>query len=174
MGQLLATIGLASGTCVIYVAALAKAPKARELAATLSQLMPLRGWTPVAAASGVIVLEFATVVVVVSGSPVIAAVMFCLLGLGFAAAGTRALLQETTVACACFGSTSHVLGWRQIAALPAWGLVALCADEAGHEAGSARVLALAVVTVIYVVMWSIPALRGWSTARADRRALAGA
>lgn len=71
-------------------------------------------------------LELATAVLLLTGAArPAAALLVAGLGTGFGAAGLIATLRRTRIPCACFGPLdSGTLGWRQVALVPVWLLVA--------------------------------------------------
>jgi len=79
----------------------------------------------VACAAATIELATGAALVLVPGSPATATALAGL-GMVFAGTGALALMRRIHVNCACLGAiSSSTLGWRQIALLPGWILVAV-------------------------------------------------
>lgn len=73
------------------------------------------------ASIGLVVVELATVLVIVSGiSASLSSALLAILGLLYAGAGAWNLLSGKDLACACFGASERQLGWPQLALLPVW------------------------------------------------------
>lgn len=94
------------------------------------------------------------------------------LAIAFLGAGVVALRRETPVLCACFGSSTTLLGWRQIATTPVWlavvGLLSSVPDDT--ERGVGPVL----IAVSAAIVWlSMRLRRSYAQARADRLAAPG-
>jgi hypothetical protein len=168
-----ATLLVVAGTAALTWAGLEKARDRAPLAATLAALgLPRRLATPGAIA--VPAVELGTVLCVVLAAPVpIAAVLFAGLGIGFAAAGVRALTAKRVITCACFGSSERRLGWFQVVTLPLWLLTAWASAELPASMLQLRIATFASAMLLLAVVRAIPALRRGVAARADRRALAG-
>jgi hypothetical protein len=120
---------------------------AGELAVAALMIVPVPAWASAAAVAGV--------------------------GTVFAAAGVRAVRLRARIRCTCFGrlGRGRDLGWRQVAAWPAW-LVAAAVVAWWEPAGAVERMtvvtgAVAAVTVAY--SWLVVRVTG--RARADRVAL---
>lgn len=161
------------GCAVLMWAGLEKARDRRPLASTLAGLGASPGLAGIVSLA-VPAAELGTVAVVVAGGlRYLSGWVFIALGVGFAAAGALSKLTDRQVACACFGSTATVLGWRQLAALPLWMITGLAAMRLPGYTIRDRLAVLATGLVAITVLRAVPAIRGGLAARADRRGLAG-
>jgi hypothetical protein len=97
------------------------------------------------------------------------------LGIGtvFAAAGAYAIRIGANVACACFGQLGrqHRLGWRQIQALPLWGLLAIGVVIWQPSTTEQRISLVYAAIVGVLVIYGYLLARAVARARADRMAL---
>jgi len=95
----------------------------RSIQATL-EILGLPGGAGLAASLGAVEIIAAVTMIVLPGSWVPAALIIALAGI-FGSAAVVALRRRLQVDCACFGPlASGELGWRQIALVPLWILVA--------------------------------------------------
>jgi Methylamine utilisation protein MauE len=120
-------------------------------------------------------LELSVVAMTVAGMQIVPAVVVILLAASFAIAGIVALVSGTTVPCPCFGAASKgYLGWRQVAALPLWGVGAWAAWNPRIGNLDARLIAFTTGISILTAARAAVAVRAGISARQDRRAMAGA
>jgi Methylamine utilisation protein MauE len=167
------TVVAAAGCAVLAWAGLEKARNRVPLAQTLAALGVPRVAAS-AAAVAVPLAELAAAGIVIAGGPgVVPAVLFTVLGLGFAAAGAVSLASGETVACACFGSSERTLGWPQLVALPFWLLAAWSVAHMPAFGLRDRAVTFAGGIVLLAATRAVPALRAAAGARSDRRALLG-
>jgi hypothetical protein len=96
------------------------------------------------------------------------------LGLAFAAAGTRALLLGKEIRCACFGHAGRgPLGWAQLLVLPLWLAAAYAVYSWTPATTEQQAALLASVMVLLPAIRAFPVARAVMAAREDRRAMAG-
>jgi hypothetical protein len=165
-----ATAIVASG--VLFWAGLEKIRDRAPLTATLGGLGVPERLADVSARL-VPVAELATVALVVADmSRLASGVMFALLGGGFAIAALWSVVSGRQVACACFGSAGHDLGWTQLAALPLWLFAAWAAGHLPNFSGQERVEAFACGATVLTAAMGVAALRLGLTVRAERHARA--
>lgn len=162
---------------LLAFAGLAKAVDLRSLTHTLERLGVRPSWTGLTAV-GVVIAECAAVVgLMVSPSQTWPRVLVTALFTAFAAAGVRGLLTPQRIPCHCFGAARPgrqrgLLGWRQVAMLPACLLIITLASH-NPPAWNTRQGLLGLAALLTVLACSkIPVnLRLWRRLRGDRIAL---
>lgn len=99
-----------------------------------------------------------------------------LLAVGFAAAGVKAIAGKHAIACHCLGAIgSRTLGWRQVALLPVWFLLAGIAQlRPPVWAIDQGALALGVLLLILIGTQLPREIPVWRQLHADRLAIVGA
>jgi len=130
-----------------------KALSPKRMASTIDALG--LSWNPTRVA---VMLGWSEIVtgsaLVVSKGDIVPGLLVVGLAVSFASAGVVAIVRGNRVPCNCIGRQDvHVVGWRQLIALPAWGLVAL-AVWMRPEAGSTE-LRLAWVAASLLVAISL-------------------
>jgi hypothetical protein len=152
-------------------AALEKARNPSAMAQTAGSLgVPERLQS--AAAVLVPACEIGAVAAIVDGIPRQAAAgLLMSFGFVFAAAALFSMATGRRVACACFGVSSHNLGWRQILALPLWGMAGVAALYLPDSTVRTRTMILAFSMLFLAALRSGPTLREGMAARGDRRAI---
>jgi hypothetical protein len=161
---------LAAG--VLWVAALAKLTDQRSLIATLRALAIPRAATRVAALLLPTTELLTAVSLMLFPGHMWPSILLASLFVLFAASAGVAMIRGLSVSCSCFGASSSNLGWRQIAMLPVWlllaGLLVYARESWSSIAGSLAVLAIAMTVLLtraFFIMHSLLDARG------DRRAL---
>lgn len=98
-------------------------------------------------------------------------VLVIVLGTSFALVGVYALREHLHVACNCIGNSDKPLGYRQVALLPVWVLIAWVAQMPGRELRSAeaRLVATAVATLIATLFASTQFLLKVAPVSRERR-----
>lgn len=113
---------VALGTAVVLLwAGLEKARRPGSTASTLRELGVSHRWAGPAALSLVVVELVVALSLVVRPGGTVSFVGVVLLGTIFALAGLAGVRRDERIRCGCFGpGHDHVLGWKQVAALPLW------------------------------------------------------
>ncbi|GAA1704935.1 MauE/DoxX family redox-associated membrane protein [Fodinicola feengrottensis] len=106
------------------------------------------------------------------------AALVAALGFAFAGAAVVAMSRGERIRCACYGSTGDAtLGWRQLAALPLWLVVALdsflAPDHAWSGIGQFAGLTLALAVVVAGTQLLAPMLRNRAYLRVLQTQAAG-
>lgn len=108
--------------------------------------------------------------VAVAPRSVVTVAVVVALGAAFAFVGLLSHLRAEQISCACFGSSRHRLGLRQIAVLPLWLVAATGPAVLGTELdGRQGLLALAGVTTAVAVASAVPVLRLARAGHAEAR-----
>lgn len=171
MGTILGAAARVLVVCLLSTSALEKLRSGAGFRSVLHALglRPVRPWWLAVCFSELLVSAFmiAPVPRQLAGLSVLG------IGVVFAAAGAYALRIRANVHCACFGQLGKddQLGWRQIKAVPLWGVLAvgvnLWAPATPDERVAVVYLAIVAVLGFYMYLLRQAVVR----ARADRRAL---
>jgi hypothetical protein len=169
----LAAIATAAGCAALTWAGLEKARATSTLASSLVA-MGFRPGLARNAARLLPALELVTVISVLADLPsYVPATLFCMLGATFAFAALWSMLTGRRVRCACFGASERALGWPQLAALPGWLLVGWCCGHLPASTFRQRLELLALGLLLLGAARSRSVVKGWDSARSDRRAAVG-
>jgi uncharacterized membrane protein YphA (DoxX/SURF4 family) len=160
-----------AGCGALLWAGLEKARNRTPLAQTAASLgLPPRLATATAILTPI--AELGSVATIVAGvTRYVASGLLMSFGLVFAMAAAWSMITGRVVACACFGASRHKLGWRQLAALPLWGLAGLASLHLPNSTVRDRLAVLALGMPVLVALRALSALRHGAAARSDRRAI---